>query len=199
MSLTIAAAAVSDFVASAWLVAAICTVADAGKSQGAVYRPSVVIVPDVALPPGVPFTLQLTAVSAVFATFTENGIAFPSITDPLFGEIVLSPENSSRPVPIRNAPPPLQSHFGIGPITAPPLTSALHQQIIQHASPRCCAPRQELFRRRRLRVSVLFLRGKPRSAQWQPRRGIYLRHFRRPPFRLPFQNLRLPIRDGSLG
>ncbi len=88
MSLTIAAAAVSDFVASAWLVAAICTVADAGKSPGAVYRPSVVIVPDVALPPGVPFTLQLTAVSAVFATFTENGIAFPSITDPLFGEIV---------------------------------------------------------------------------------------------------------------
>jgi hypothetical protein len=47
-----------------------------------------VIVPDVALPPGVPFTDQLTAVSAVFVTFVENGIAFPSITDPLFGEIV---------------------------------------------------------------------------------------------------------------
>ena len=88
MSLTIAAAAVSDFVASAWLVAAICTIADAGKSPGAVYRPSVVIVPDVALPPGVPFTPQLTAGSAVFVTFAENGIVFPSITDPLFGEIV---------------------------------------------------------------------------------------------------------------
>ena len=87
MSFTIVAAAVSDFVASAWLVAAICTVADAGKSPGAVYRPSGVIVPDVALPPGVPFTLQLTAVSAVFATFAENSIAFPSIADPLLGEI----------------------------------------------------------------------------------------------------------------
>jgi hypothetical protein len=36
----------------------------------------------------VPFTDQLTAVSAAFATFAENAIAFPSITDPLFGEIV---------------------------------------------------------------------------------------------------------------
>ncbi len=87
MSLTIVAAALSDMVASAWLFAVICTVADAGRIAGAVYTPSVVIVPDVALPPGVPFTPQLTAVSAVFATFAENGIAFPSITDPLFGEI----------------------------------------------------------------------------------------------------------------
>ncbi len=88
MSLTIVAAALSDFVAFAWLVAVICTVADAGRIAGAVYRPSDVMVPDVALPPGVPFTLQLTAVSAVFATFAENGIAFPSITDPLFGKTV---------------------------------------------------------------------------------------------------------------
>jgi hypothetical protein len=88
MSLTIAAAAVSDFVASARLAAVICTIADDGRIAGALYTPSVVIVPDVALPPGVPFTDQLTAVSAVFATFAENGIAFPSITDPLFGEIV---------------------------------------------------------------------------------------------------------------
>ena len=88
ISLTIAAAAVSDFVASAWLTAVICTVADAGRIVGALYTPSGVIVPEVALPPGVPFTLQLTAVSAVFAMFAENGIAFPSITDPLFGEIV---------------------------------------------------------------------------------------------------------------
>jgi hypothetical protein len=35
MSLTIAAAAVSDFVASAWLTAVICTVADAGRIVGA--------------------------------------------------------------------------------------------------------------------------------------------------------------------
>jgi hypothetical protein len=70
------------------LAAVICTVADAGRIVGALYTPSGVIVPEVALPPGVPFTLQLTAVSGVFATFAENGIAFPSITDPLFGEIV---------------------------------------------------------------------------------------------------------------
>ena len=88
MSLTIVAAAVSDFVTSAWLFAVICTVADAGRIAGAVYTPSGVIVPDVALPPGVPFADQLTALSAVFATFAENGIAFPSIGDPLFGEIV---------------------------------------------------------------------------------------------------------------
>lgn len=87
MSLTIVAAALSDFASSAWLIAVICTVADAGKSPGAVYTPSGVIVPEVALPPGVPFTDQVTAVSAVFATFAENGIEFPSITDPLLGEI----------------------------------------------------------------------------------------------------------------
>src|SRR6266850_5792352 len=89
MSLTIVAAALSDFVASAWLVAVICAVADAGRIAGAVYTPSDVIVPNVALPPGVPFTDQLTAVSAVFATFAVNGIAFPSMTDPLFGETVI--------------------------------------------------------------------------------------------------------------
>jgi len=88
MSLTIIAEALSDFVASAWLVAVICTVADAGRIAGAVYTPSGVIVPEVALPPRVPFTLQLTAVSAVFVTFAENGIAFPSISEPLFGETV---------------------------------------------------------------------------------------------------------------
>jgi hypothetical protein len=70
------------------IAAVICTLAEAGRIAGAVYTPSGVIVPDVPLPPGMPFTLQLTAVSAVFATFAENDIAFPSITDPFFGEIV---------------------------------------------------------------------------------------------------------------
>src|SRR6266403_4991231 len=100
-----------------------------------------------------------------------------------------NPERASpAPVPFRNC------H-----IPSPPLTSDLRQQIILHASPRCCSPRQELLRRRRLRLPVLFLRGKPRPAQWQPRRRIYLRHFRRPPLRLPLQDFRPPIRDGSLG
>ena len=106
MSLTIVAAALSDFVASAWLVAVICTVAEAGRIAGAVYTPSGVIVPDVALSPGAPFTLQLTAVSVVFATFAENGIAFPSITDPFFGEIVIVMDGGGGTDGL--APPPPQ-------------------------------------------------------------------------------------------
>jgi hypothetical protein len=125
MSLTIVAAALSDFVPSAWLDAAICTVADAGRIAGAVYTPSGVIVPDAALPPGVPFTDQLTAVSAVFVTCAENGIAFPSITDPLFGEIVTATDGGGggggkdRP-----APPPPQ------PIVHAPVAGRTHRKIL---------------------------------------------------------------------
>jgi len=84
-----------------------------------------VIVPDAALPPGVPFTDQLTAVSAVFATCAENGIAFPSITDPLFGEIVTAMDGggggggTDRP-----APPPPQ------PIVHAPVAGRTHRKIL---------------------------------------------------------------------
>jgi hypothetical protein len=88
MSLVTVTAAVSDFVASAWLVAETCTVAGDGKSAGAVYTPSGAMVPTAALPPGVPFTLQLTTVSVVFVTLAVNVVVFPSSTDPLFGATV---------------------------------------------------------------------------------------------------------------
>jgi hypothetical protein len=89
MSLVTVNAAVSDFVASAWLVALTCTVAGEGRSTGAVYRPPLVIIPTVALPPAVPFTLQLTVVSAVFVTVAVNVAVFPSTTDPL-GPVTLT-------------------------------------------------------------------------------------------------------------
>ena len=91
-SLVTVNAAVSDFVASAWLVAETCTVAGDGRSAGAVYTPSAAMVPTVALPLGVPFTLQLTLVSVAFVTFAVNAIVFPSSTDPLFGATVTTME-----------------------------------------------------------------------------------------------------------
>jgi hypothetical protein len=85
MSLVTATFAVADFVASAWLVAVTWTVAGEGRSAGAVYTPAVVIVPSVAFPPATALTLQLTAVSVVFATEAANVAWFPSTTDPLGG------------------------------------------------------------------------------------------------------------------
>jgi hypothetical protein len=72
MSLVTVAVALPDFVGSAWLVAMICTVAGEGKSTGAVYTPEDVIVPTAAFPPGVPFTLQFTAVFVVLTTVAVN-------------------------------------------------------------------------------------------------------------------------------
>jgi hypothetical protein len=83
MSLVTVSAAVSDFVASAWLVALTCTVAGEGRSAGAVYTPPVVVVPTVALPPAISSTLQLTVVSAVFVTVAVNMAVFPSSMGPL--------------------------------------------------------------------------------------------------------------------
>jgi hypothetical protein len=74
-----------DFLASAWLVAVICTVAGDGRSGGAVYTPAAVIVPRVELPPATPFTLQLTAVSVVFVTVAVKVAWFPRRTDPVAG------------------------------------------------------------------------------------------------------------------
>jgi hypothetical protein len=90
MSLVTATFAVADFVVSAWLVAVTWTVAGEGRSAGAVYTPAVVIVPSVAFPPATASTLQLTAVSVVFATEAANVAWFPSTTDPLSGVTVTS-------------------------------------------------------------------------------------------------------------
>jgi hypothetical protein len=85
MSLATVKAARPDLLASAWLVAVICTVAGTGKSIGAVYAPAAVIVPSVVFPPVTPFTLQITAVSVVFDTFAVKLVWFPSRTDPVEG------------------------------------------------------------------------------------------------------------------
>lgn len=88
MSLVIVSCAVADFVESAWLVAATITVVGEGRSAGAVYTPSAVIVPAEALPAGIPFTLQLTVVFGVFVTVAANACEFPSRIDPLVGATV---------------------------------------------------------------------------------------------------------------
>lgn len=90
MSLVIAKLPVPDFVESAWLVAVTCTVAGEGRSAGAVYTPTDVMVPSVAFPPSTPFTLQLTAVSVVFVTVAAKVAWPPSTTDPFAGFTVTS-------------------------------------------------------------------------------------------------------------
>jgi len=87
MSLATVTPADADFVGSALLVAVICTLAGDGKSGGAVYTPTAVIVPVAVDPPETPFTLQLTLVSVVFFTVAVNVIVFPSNTEPLGGAI----------------------------------------------------------------------------------------------------------------
>src|SRR5271154_4055995 len=85
ISLTIDTVAVADFVGSAALVAGICTLAGGGKSAGAGYAPAGVMVPVVALPPGTPCTLQVTAVLAVPVTAAANVWVLPRITEPVGG------------------------------------------------------------------------------------------------------------------
>lgn len=85
MSLVIVSSAVADFVVSAWLVAVTCTIADAGRSGGAVYTPPEVIVPVEAVPPGTPFTLQVTLVSSAFVTVDVSVCELPSRTAALVG------------------------------------------------------------------------------------------------------------------
>jgi len=87
ISLVIVTLAVPDFVESALLVAVTTTLADKGKSAGAVNTPPVLIVPVAVLPPGTPFTLQLTDVSVAFFTVAVNVIALPSNTEALAGAI----------------------------------------------------------------------------------------------------------------
>src|SRR5690242_11632296 len=70
--LTIVTAAEPDLVASATLTARTVTVACEGGFPGAVYRPVVEIVPSVPFPPVIPFTCQVTRVSAVFWTVAVN-------------------------------------------------------------------------------------------------------------------------------
>jgi hypothetical protein len=90
MSLVIANVPVPDFVESAWLVAVTCIIGGDGRSAGAVYTPTEVIVPSVAFPPGTPLTVQLTAMSVVFVTLAVKFAWPPSTTDPFDGFTVTS-------------------------------------------------------------------------------------------------------------
>src|SRR2546430_9784471 len=79
--------AVADLVVSAALVA-LMEITLEGTRPGAVYRPAVEIVPRFALPPGMPLTCQLTAVSFVFATVAENCAVWPMVTVAVVGVTV---------------------------------------------------------------------------------------------------------------
>jgi len=97
---------IADFVASAWLVAATCTVTGLGKSAGAMYNPLVLIVPIVELPPATPFTLQFTLVFVVFLTVAVNVNMLPSTTDPLGGTIETVIAGGGGGACTKPAPPP---------------------------------------------------------------------------------------------
>lgn len=85
MSLAIATCAAANLVGSAWLVARISTLVGDGRTAGAVYIPSAVIVPALLFPSATPFTLHVTAVFVVFVTVAVNVWMFPSKTDALAG------------------------------------------------------------------------------------------------------------------
>ncbi len=85
MSLRIATEAVASLVESAALAACITTVAGEGRIGEAVNTPSGEMVPSAALPPGIPETLQMTAVLDVFDTVAANATEFPNNTDALDG------------------------------------------------------------------------------------------------------------------
>jgi hypothetical protein len=84
-----------DFVESAWLVAVTCTIAGEGRSAGAVYTPTLEIVPTAAFPPVTPFTLQVTLLLLVFATIAVNTCEFPNNTSALVGVTVTLTEGGS--------------------------------------------------------------------------------------------------------
>jgi len=65
-------AALADFVLSAALVAVTVTLDGDGSLLGARYKPPLLTVPSVELPPEMPFTFQVTAVFEVFVTVAVN-------------------------------------------------------------------------------------------------------------------------------
>jgi|SRR6516225_5056732 len=69
--------------------AATVTVAGLGMALGAVYNPFEVIVPVAALPPGVPFTCQVTAVFVVPVTVAVNCVLAPGLSVALAGVTVM--------------------------------------------------------------------------------------------------------------
>jgi hypothetical protein len=64
------------------------TVAGLGMVLGAVYKPFEVIVPAAALPPGVPFTCQVTVVFVVPVTVAVNCVVAPGLSVAVVGVTV---------------------------------------------------------------------------------------------------------------
>jgi len=77
----------ADFVLSACNIAVTVTVAGEGTTEGAVYSPEVSIVPDVAFPPLVPFTCQVTAALLVPWTIARKVIWLAAFTVARAGEM----------------------------------------------------------------------------------------------------------------
>jgi hypothetical protein len=88
MSLVIVTSEAEVLVLSAMLVACTETETGVGRFAGAVYAPSAPIVPTVAFPPGIPFTLQVTTVFAVLLTIAVKFCGSPSRIDTEAGTTV---------------------------------------------------------------------------------------------------------------
>ena len=76
----------ADFVVSAFEVAVTVTVAGLGTAEGAVYRPLLEIVPQVAPEQPLPLRLQLTAVLDMPVTVAVNCCVLPTTTVAVIGE-----------------------------------------------------------------------------------------------------------------
>ena len=70
------------------LAAVMMTAGSAGRVCGAVKTPVGEIVPVADVPPGVPLTLQLSAVLSVFMTLAVNGVELPSNTVAIGGAML---------------------------------------------------------------------------------------------------------------
>ena len=86
--LEIVSVAEALFVVSETLVARMAAVAAGGRIGGAVYIPFKSMVPTTPFPPGIPFTLQVTAVLDELLMAAAKGCSAPSSTDPAVGATV---------------------------------------------------------------------------------------------------------------
>jgi hypothetical protein len=118
MSLVMLAVTVEDLLASATLVAVIRAAVDAGRSAGAVNTPDALMVPAVALPPAMPFTLQVTLVSLELLTVATKVCDAPSTTDALPGVIVTLMEGGGGSGGTAAEPAPVLAQPGIHALVA---------------------------------------------------------------------------------
>jgi hypothetical protein len=86
-------------------VASIMTELGVGRAAGAVYRPLLLILPTVALPPTVPFTDQTTDWSMTLLTLAENWSVSPARTFALVGETSTAEEGVLELLPPKPAQP----------------------------------------------------------------------------------------------